>query len=401
MMEKLFYQDPYIQTFTTTLIKQSQDEFGKSYALLEQTAFYPEGGGQPYDTGILNDHKVTQIQEINGEIRHYLEHPLPETTNEVKGTINWERRFDHMQQHAGQHLISAAFEELFSYQTKSFHLGKEVSTIDLNTTQLTEEEVLEAETLVNRIILENRKIESKWVTQEELSNYPLRKELSVSEDIRLVIIPEFDYNGCGGTHPHSTGEVASLKILSLEKQKNMIRVSFVAGNRVLKQLQEKQQVVSELSSLLNAPQNGMNDAVSRLLGQSKEQAKELKEMKEKLLEYEVTALFSQTEIIAGRTIIKSVLQNRDMAELQSIARKLVSAKDDINVFLIAENAGKLQFVGARGSKSDLNMKTIAKEVFAFINGKGGGRENFVQGGGETTVTGGEVIGEISRFISNV
>ncbi len=400
-MEKLFYQDPYIQTFTTTLINQSQDESRKWYAILQQTAFYPEGGGQPYDTGTLNDNKVIEVQEINGEIRHYLEHPLPETTKDVKGNINWERRYDHMQQHAGQHLLSAAFEELFSYKTKSFHLGKEVSTIDLDINEITEQEVLEAETLVNRIILENRKIETKWVTQEELSDYPLRKELSVSENIRLVIIPEFDYNGCGGTHPHSTSGVASLKILSLEKQKNMIRVSFVAGNRVLKQLHEKQQVVTELSSLLNAPQNGMAEAVTRMLGQSKEQAKELKEMKEKLLEYEATALFSKTEVISGRLILKSVFQNREMAELQSIARKLVSARDDINVFLVAENAGKLQFVGARGSKSNLDMKSIAKEVFAFINGKGGGKENFVQGGGETTVTGEELIGEISRIISNV
>ncbi|WP_404468631.1 DHHA1 domain-containing protein [Sutcliffiella horikoshii] len=400
-MEKLFYQDPYIQTFTTTLIEQSQDESGKWYAILQQTAFYPEGGGQPYDTGTLNANKVIEVQEINGEIRHYLEHPLPETTKDIKGNINWERRYDHMQQHAGQHLLSAAFEELFSYKTKSFHLGKEVSTIDLDINEITEQEVLEAETLVNRIILENRKIETKWVTQEELSDYPLRKELSVSENIRLVIIPEFDYNGCGGTHPHSTSGVASLKILSLEKQKNMIRVSFVAGNRVLKQLHEKQQVVTELSSLLNAPQNGMAEAVTRMLGQSKEQAKELKEMKEKLLEYEATALFSKTVVISGRLILKSVFQNREMAELQSIARKLVSARDDINVFLVAENAGKLQFVGARGSKSNLDMKSIAKEVFAFINGKGGGKENFVQGGGETTVTGEELIGEISRIISNV
>ncbi|ART77499.1 alanyl-tRNA editing protein [Sutcliffiella horikoshii] len=398
-MEKLFYQDPFIQTFTTTLSKQSQDESGKWYAVLEQTAFYPEGGGQPYDTGTLNEHKVLEVQEINGEIRHYLGQPLPESIKVVKGTIDWERRYDHMQQHAGQHLLSAAFEELFSYKTKSFHLGKDVSTIDLDTTGLTEQEFLEAETLVNKIILENRKIEAKWVTKEELSDYPLRKELSVSENIRLVIIPDFDYNGCGGTHPHSTGGVASLKILSLEKQKNMIRVSFVAGNRVLKQLHEKQQVLSELSSLLNAPQNGMSDAVTRMLGQSKEQAKELKDMKGKLLEYEVAALVSQSELVSGRSIIKSVLQNREMAELQSMARKLVSTREDLNVFLIAENTGKLQFVGARGSETDLDLKFIAKEVFAFINGKGGGREDFVQGGGETTLTGEEVIERIMLILS--
>nr|WP_205825246.1 DHHA1 domain-containing protein [Bacillus sp. RO1] len=381
------------------MVRHSQDESGKWYAVLEQTAFYPEGGGQPYDTGSLNDQNVIEVQEINGEIRHYLEHPLP-GTSEVKGIIDWDRRYDHMQQHAGQHLLSAAFEELFSYKTKSFHLGKEVSTIDLDTNELTEKEVLEAEALVNKIILENRMIETKWVTKEELTNYPLRKELSVSENIRLVIIPDFDYNGCGGTHPHSTGGVASLKILALEKQKNMIRVSFVAGSRVLKQLHAKQQVVSKLSALLNAPQNGMEEAVTRILGQSKEQAKELKEMKEKLLEYEAAALSSQKEVVSGRTLIKSVLQNKEMAELQSMARKLVSANDDINVFLFAENGGKLQFVGARGSNSNLDMRSVAKKVFVFINGRGGGKENFVQGGGETTLTGEEVLEKITHLLSN-
>lgn len=400
-MEKLFYQDPYIQTFTTTLIKQSQDEFGKWYALLEQTAFYPEGGGQPYDIGTLNNQKVIDVQEINGEIRHYLEDPLPVTTDEIKGTIDWERRYDHMQQHAGQHLLSAAFEELFSYKTKSFHLGKETSTIDLDTNELTEQEVLEAEALVNRIILENRKIEARWVTKDELSDYPLRKELSVSENIRLVIISDFDYNGCGGTHPRATGGVASLKILSLEKQKKMIRVTFVAGNRVLKQLQEKQQVLSELSILLNAPQNGMAEAVTRMLGQSKEQAKELKDTKDKLLDYEAMALASQMESVAGQKLVMAVFQEREMAELQSMARKITSGADDINTFLLAENAGKVQFVGARGSKSDLNMKDIAKEVFALINGKGGGSESFVQGGGETTITGNELLEEIKRILSNI
>ncbi|KPB05501.1 alanyl-tRNA editing protein [Bacillus sp. CHD6a] len=399
-MQKLFYKDPYIQTFTSTLVSQSQDESGKWYAILDQTAFYPEGGGQPYDTGALNDQNVLEVQEINGEIRHYLDKPLPETSQQVKGNVDWDRRYDHMQQHAGQHLLSAAFEELFHYKTRSFHLGKEVCTIDLDTTKLTDQEVIETETLVNKIILENRKIETKWVTKEELLDYPLRKELSVSENIRLVIIPDIDYSGCGGTHPHSTGGVASLKILALEKQKNMIRVTFVAGNRVLRHLHQKQQVVSELSALLNAPPHGMEEAVKRILEQSKEQAKELKDMKEKLLDYEASALSSKTEVVSGLTILKSVLLNKEMAELQSMARKLVSAKEEINVFLLAENKGKLQFVGARGSSSNLDMRSVGKKVFGFINGRGGGREDFVQGGGETTLTGEEVLEKITHLLSN-
>ena len=186
-------------------------------------------GGQPNDIGTLADQHVINVEEIDGEIRHYLEGPFLDTNKEIAGTIDWERRFDHMQQHTGQHLLSAAFDQLFEYRTIGFHLGAEIVTIDLETEVLTEHQVQRAEGLANQIILENRPIEVKWVTEEELSQYPLRKETKVKDDIRLVIIPDFDYNGCGGTHPKATGEVSSVKVLDWERQKKKVRVQFVCG----------------------------------------------------------------------------------------------------------------------------------------------------------------------------
>lgn len=141
-----------------------------------------------------------------------------------------------MQQHCGQHILTAAFVELLNIPTVSFHLGSELVTIDLATEQLTDEQLALVEKRANEIILENRPIETKWITKEELPNFPLRKDVSVDEDIRLVIIPDYDYNGCGGTHPTSTGQVSTIKIMGTEKMKKNIRVSFVCGNRVLKQL---------------------------------------------------------------------------------------------------------------------------------------------------------------------
>ncbi len=392
MKNKLYYRDPYIRTFKTMLKKQSQDELEKWYAVLEETAFYPEGGGQPYDRGTLNGQAVLEVQEIDSEIRHYLEKPLPETNWEITGEIDWNRRFDHMQQHAGQHLLSAAFEELFSYKTMSFHLGKEVSTIDIDTKNLTEQEALEAEKLVNKIILENRTIQTKWVTHGELADFTLRKELVVEENIRLVIIPDFDYNGCGGTHPNSTGGVATLKILSTEKQKKMIRVSFVAGNRVRKQLHEKHKVISDMAVQLNAPQEKMIEAVARLMEQSKEQAKLLKDTKDKLLKYEASSLSSNVEMMEGQAVIRKVLLNRTMGELQILARQITEEVEDASVFLVAENDDKLAFVVARGSQSEMNMRAVVKDVLPVINGKGGGNESMVQGGGEAVVTGEELLG---------
>lgn len=154
MENKLFYQDAYIQTFSAKVVKEAKDSAGNLFVVLDQTAFYPTGGGQPHDTGTIGDVNVLNVEEVDGEIRHFIEKPLQISKNEVVGMINWQRRFDHMQQHAGQHILSAAFDNLFHYKTISFHLGNEVLTIDLDTDTLLEAEAVQAERLANQIILE-------------------------------------------------------------------------------------------------------------------------------------------------------------------------------------------------------------------------------------------------------
>lgn len=392
MQNKLYYRDPYIKTFTTKILHQNQDEAGNWYVILEETAFYPTGGGQPHDTGTLNHIKVVNVEEINGEIRHFVEMPISEQNIDVTGVIDWERRFDHMQQHSGQHILSAAFEELFGYRTVSFHLGKEVLTIDLDIEELSEQKAMEAEKLANQIILENRPIETKWVTERELFKYPLRKQPSVTENIRLVIIPDFDYNGCGGTHPHSTGQVGAIKILDWERQRKRIRVQFVCGNRVLKQLGKKQKVIRELNALLNASEEEIITAASRLLDHAKETEKSLEEARENLLHYEAKELLenSKPEI----QLIAKVFRNRSIQELQKLARMITANEEEVTVLFAAENGDRLQFVCARGSADNSNMKQIAADVLPSINGKGGGNETFAQGGGEATISGDELLNQL-------
>ncbi|MFK4998913.1 alanyl-tRNA editing protein [Bacillus sp. N9] len=191
--------------------------------------FYPTGGGQPFDMGTLNGIEVLNVEEVDGEIHHTVSKRL-DTTDEIEGVIDWERRFDHMQQHTGQHILTSAFVELFGLHTVSFHLGKEICTIDLDVEHVSSEQLVAAERLANEVILKNLPIETKWVTGDELEQYSLRKELAVTDDIRLVIIPNFDYNGCGGTHPSSTGQVSAIKILATEKQKQKyVCTLFVVG----------------------------------------------------------------------------------------------------------------------------------------------------------------------------
>ncbi|MDP4164911.1 MAG: alanyl-tRNA editing protein, partial [Bacillota bacterium] len=294
MKNKIFYRDAYICNFTSKIVKQAVDEDGRVFVVLEETAFYPTGGGQPHDVGTLNGIEVEDVEEIDGEIRHYVKMPLSEVGADVLGAIDWERRFDHMQQHSGQHILSAAFERLFNMKTLSFHLGKEVLTIDLGVEKLTEEDAWQAEELANRIILENRTIESKWVTEQELENYHLRKKIAVTDNIRLVIIPDFDDNGCGGTHPDSTGQVAAIKILDWEKQKNNTRLRFICGSRVRKQLYQKQEILTQLSPLLNAPEETLVSAVRRQLEVVKDLEKALDATKETLLRYEASECLKQS-----------------------------------------------------------------------------------------------------------
>ncbi|MFD2445601.1 DHHA1 domain-containing protein [Bacillus sp. CGMCC 1.16607] len=391
MTDKLYYQDSYIQTFSTNLIKQSKDEDGHWYVIIEKTAFYPTGGGQPFDQGTINEHKVLNVEEVDGEIRHYLEQPLPESMEQLNGQIDWERRFDHMQQHAGQHILSAAFEELFGYSTVGFHLGNEVLTIDLDTETFSEKEALDAEKLANQIILESRPIETKWVSLEEVSDYPLRKQLSVSENIRLVIIPEFDYNGCGGTHPNSTGEVGMIKILDWSRQSKKTRIQFVCGNRVWHQLHRKQHIILELSKLLNSPEEGMVQSLNRLLDQVKSVDKRSDELSKMILQYEAKELQENSTMDNGIALITKVFQDRSMKEMQMLARMIVTEAKDVIVLLISENESQLQVVAARGEALKVSMKDLLASLLPSINGKGGGNDSFAQGGGEGIISGQQLL----------
>ncbi|MBS4204460.1 alanyl-tRNA editing protein [Bacillus sp. FJAT-49754] len=389
LKERLYYMDPYCKTFTTRVVKESQDHMGNWNVVLETTAFYPTGGGQPHDMGLLNGIQVTNVEEIDGEIYHTVAERL-DPTGEVEGVIDWGRRFDHMQQHAGQHILTAAFVELFGVPTVSFHLGKELCSIDIDVEYVSAEQLEAAESLANEIILRNLPIETKWVTETELDQYSLRKNVSVTDEIRLVIIPEYDYNGCGGTHPSSTGQVSAIKILSTEKQKRKVRVYFACGGRVLQQLQRKNYFLAEASQQLSAPEDSVNTAITKLLETNRTLEKALDEAREALLSFEAKDLLLNKE----RGIVKAVFKGRTVKELQKLARLLVAEADDVIVLLVAETEDRLQFVAARGAAVEMSMKQVSASALLAINGKGGGNDAFVQGGGERTMAGEELMNKM-------
>lgn len=378
MKNLFYYEDAMMKEFTAQVVKTGKDEKG-NFIVLDNTAFYPTGGGQPHDTGWINELEIIDVEKIDEEIRHYTAADVSNISGEISGKLHWSRRFDHMQQHTGQHILTAAFVELYDMATVSFHLGTELVTIDLSVGEVSEDQLAAVEKRANDIILENRPIETKWVTKEELAQYKLRKDVKVDEDIRLVIIPDYDYNGCGGTHPSSTGQVGLLKILATEKMKKQIRVHFVCGNRVLQQLAMRKQVLSDVARQLSAPEEEAADALRKFAKTAKQTEKNLTEAQDALLEFEAKEL-------ANETVAAATFENRSIQSLQKLARFITQQNDEAIALLVANNEDKLQFVAARGSEQTKSMKDISAAALPLINGKGGGNDALVQGGGEKNVS---------------
>lgn len=394
MEDLLYYEDAYMTNFDANVVTSNTDERG-TYVTLDRTAFYPEGGGQPADYGTLNNIRVTDVQKINDAIHHYVEQPLP--LGPVHGQIDWSRRFDHMQQHCGQHILTAAFVELFDVPTVAFHLGKETVTIDLQTETITAEQLAQAEARANAIILENRPVETKWVTAEEAKQYPLRKQLTVSDDIRLVIIPDFDYNGCGGTHPRGTGDVSMLKIVSTERAKQQIRVHFICGQRVSDAFTWRLASMQQAAQLLSVQQTQIPTSIEKLLKTQKQLEHDLSAAKEQLLTIEMERLARSTD----ETIIEA-FEGYSMQQAQKIARTLTTQFPEKTVVLVATDDKKMQLVFAKGkqSTSSLNMNEQLKVLLSFINGRGGGNPQFAQGGGDFTISVDEMMQQIrNQFIA--
>lgn len=393
LKDRIYYQNAYKKTFKARIVGNGVDSDGRPYVVLNNTAFYPTGGGQPHDTGTLDGVHVIDVEEVDGEVRHFLEEEL-HSKKDVEGAIDWERRLDHMQQHTGQHILTAAFVHLYGFQTVSFHLGKGLVSIDLDTEDVTAEQLAAAEKLANEIILENRPIETKWVTEDELSEFSLRKQLSVTDEIRLVIIPDFDTNGCGGTHPSSTGQVGLLKILSTEKQKRKVRVHFVCGGRVLQQLHLKHVELAAASKLLSVPEDGVSSAIERLLASHHELEKSLDKAKEDLLFFDAKRLLDNK----NGNIIRVSFADRTVQELQKLARIIVAEDDSVITLLVAEHDDRLQFVAAKGAAATPSMKQVSAATLPLLNGKGGGNDAFVQGGGMRTMSAEELLNVMANSI---
>ncbi|SEK02124.1 alanyl-tRNA editing protein [Paenibacillus polymyxa] len=368
MATKLYYTAPNLTEWDTH-ITQSMERDEAFFVMLKETAFYPHGGGQPCDTGTIQGIRVLDVVLEDGDIWHQVER-LPEE-EKVACQLDWERRFDHMQQHSGQHLLSAICLELLGARTESFHLGQEYATIDVNCSDITSAQLSAIEQEANQQIYNNCSIKSYFVTHEQLKDIPLVKMPKVTENIRIVEIEGIEYNACGGTHVAQTGEIGMIKCLKWEKQKGMARIHFKCGARALQDFNESARILDVLSAKFNT---GRKDILTRFEKWEQEH-KQLKAQVELL--QEENALYQAKELLSAVQghVLAHVFEQKSIQEMQQLAAKLTTEHDLLVLFATtAEN----KIILAHNGTQSVSCGAFLKENLGAFQGKGGGSKQSAQ-----------------------
>jgi len=391
MTKKIYEMDPYIKEIDAKIIKICDKE---KYVILDKTIFFPEGGGQPFDTGYINDCKVLKVYEKENLIYHYVD-KLPEK-NDVKLKINWERRLDHMQQHCGEHIISGMVYKLFGGINRGFHMGNEIVTCDFDVF-LNKDELNEIENECNRLISEGKQIYIKKLrNRETLSDYKIRKETLVEENIRLVEIEDVDCVACCGTHPTNIKDVMLIKILGAEKNKKYQRISFLCGFRAIRDYKEKHEVIKEINSLLSSETLSAKQRIETLKSQKDELVRKNIEMQKKLVSVYIKEIIEKynTNSKINETFICyecSHLERDGMILLQNQFFK--EGKGSLllfnnNIFLCR-------------TTNEIDLNRILRETIGDYNGKGGGKKDNIQAKFETSENCFKYIKLLSQKIKDI
>ncbi len=377
MTERLYYTDAYLAAFDATVLAASTREDGRHVVTLDRTAFYPTSGGQPNDRGRLGGFAVVDVDEDEqGTIRHVLEGGEPGIGVTVRAEIDWARRFDHMQQHTGQHVLSAAFDRLFRVRTVGFHLGAATSTIDLSR-EVSTGEIASAEDEANRIVWEDRGVGVRFASPEEAAVLPLRKEPKREGPLRLIDIEGFDLSACGGTHVARAGGVGMIAVASSERFKGGQRVEFVCGGRALARLRALRDTAAAATRLLSLGVDELPAAVQRLLDEQKEQRRALVAANTELARYRAEALAASAEpLAAGRAVLQAL--DADAVTLKAMATTIVSKPG--YVVVLVSSATPVLIVIARSSDVSVAANEMLAALTTEFGGRGGGKPDLAQGG---------------------
>lgn len=369
--KRLYYDDAYINEFTATVLECREEQNGYGI-LLDQSAFYPEGGGQPSDRGQIDGTEVVDVKEKCGELIHFTKEPV-EKGRKVSGNIDWKRRFDLMQQHSGEHMVSGLIHEKYGYDNVGFHMGSDIVTIDFNG-PLTMEELLAIEQKVNQKVWENTNVEIWYPSAQELDSLPYRSKKEVTGEIRIVRFPGADLCACCGTHVKQTGEIGIIKILSCEKFREGVRVEMVSGRRVLEHLNMLQEQNHQISVLLSAKPSCTANAVSRLYEENFSLKGRVMQMEEKYFREEADKWSGKGDVllVCSEMETESVRRLADAVMHTCGGRCAVFAGDDKNGYKYAMG------------QENGDLRDLTKEMNQTLQGRGGGKPFFVQGSVKST-----------------
>jgi alanyl-tRNA synthetase len=384
MTERLYYADPYRREFDAT-IRRVDRTGGRTLVVLDRTAFYPTSGGQPFDTGALGALRVVDVlDEDDGTVVHVLGDDAaglsaPAPGQGVRGVIDWHRRFDHMQQHSGQHVLSAAFDRLFAARTVSFHLGAESSTIDLDR-ELSRDDIAAAEAEANRVVWENHPVTIRFVSAGEAAALPLRKETAREGTLRLIDMDGFDLSACGGTHVASTGSIGVIAIGAVERFKGGQRVEFVCGGRAAGRFRSMRDTLGAAVRLLSVLPQEVPDGIERLQAETRERQRSLTALEQELARYRAADLAATAETTAtGKAVLATVDEDGDANRLKSLASSIVSRPGYVVVLVSSSRPAVV--VAARSQDVSIAANQVIAGLIARFGGRGGGRPDLAQAGG--------------------
>ena len=377
MTERIYYTDPHRAAFDAQVVRAFMLD-SRPAVVLDATAFYPTSGGQPFDTGTLGAARVVDvIDQEDGTVAHVLDAPLAEGVR-VEGRIDWERRFDHMQQHTGQHVLSAAVARLFDNRTMSFHMSADVSTIDL-AREATAETISNAEREANRVVWEDRPVSIRFVTSDEAAALQLRKEPSRGGTLRLIDVSDFDLSACGGTHVARTGSIGVIAVSAWERFRGGTRVTFVCGGRALRMFRTYRDAIAGSVRSLSVVPGELPGAIDRVQTESKELRRALKTMQDTLATHEAARLVGEAAVVNGVRIVTRSIDGWDAAGLKAIAAA-AAASESVAVALFSAVPPLLAVV-ARAANVNVDAHAVVKALVSEFGGRGGGKSDLAQGGG--------------------
>jgi alanyl-tRNA synthetase len=389
--KKLYFDDPYQIEFNSKVLKKFSHK-NQPALILEQTCFYPESGGQPSDKGSINGIEVTGVIEVDGNIIHILDRDVE--SNEIHGKIAWETRFDHMQQHAGQHVLSQSFYELTRGETLSFHMGYESSSVEIDVHKISEQEVAEVEKLANSIVIQNKEIKSYFVSEDQIVDVPLRGLPKKTGRIRVIEVSGFDYTACGGTHPRRTGEIGMIKILKQERIRNNIRFEFLCGKRALRDYIAKNKILNQVAVKFSVNEQELPLAAEKLFSDFQTLKKTNKKLQRKISRIEAGEIIQE----AKDHFIHHIITDKTPEELRFLALNIIETPGLVVLFGLKKDK-KAHVVLARSDDCDIDMRELVPIVAEQINGKGGGRPAFVEIAGNDPENLEAAVGEVENYIS--